>query len=223
MDIDYTLAADKLWAKVDTSDVQGCWPWLGQVDRYGYGRFSATIGPNLILRVRPHRLAYLLTYGDLDPSLDIDHMCHNVSPCDLGADCPHRRCCQPLHLFAETRQDHMAITRGNSASALNAVKTTCPQGHSYDRINNRGQRYCSTCTRERAARNHAKRRAAKGLPVYSKPGSPSPKNIKQRTAQEEADFRNDDGRGVPGPDGKRRFVTPAEVEAERAIARRVIR
>jgi hypothetical protein len=37
----------------------------------------------------------------------------------------------------------------------------------------------------------------------------------ERTAQEEADYRNDDGRGVPGPDGKRRFVTAAEVEAER--------
>lgn len=78
----------------------GCLLWTGRTDKDGYGRIThgVTAGgfprPALV-----HRLAYETFVGPLDPSLTIDHTCHNAAlDCSDGRDCWHRRCIEPTHL-----------------------------------------------------------------------------------------------------------------------------
>lgn len=69
-----------------------CWPWLGKVERNGYGRIR--IGGRGSVFAPSHRVAYWLLveegeeYADDDPrhGLEVDHTCEN------------RLCHNPAHL-----------------------------------------------------------------------------------------------------------------------------
>lgn len=163
---------ERFWSNIARSEA-GCWLWTGAVTagpNGGYGRFK--VDGRGGKKWLAHRYAYALTYPDLNSLPTLDHTCHNADlGCAGGPTCVHRRCCRPDHLVPRTRKDNT-----NASSNTNAAKTHCKQGHAFDGVNNRGQRTCSTCIRERAARNHRRRRVEKGLPVYNKPGAPSPKN-----------------------------------------------
>ena len=82
-----------------------------------------------------HRVAYESVHGPVSRSLVIDHLCRN------------RWCCNPDHLEAVTQREN--ILRGSGASARNAVKTHCPNGHEYVTRPN-GKRRCDICDRDRA-------------------------------------------------------------------------
>ena len=116
----------------------GCWDWqAATVGRdYGVMRIGGRRGGN----VYAHRIAYELFVGPIPAGLTIDHLCEN------------RRCVNPSHMEPVTAREN--TLRGGSASAVNARKTHCPQGHPYTNVDNRGGRCCRVCD----ARRHRQRR-----------------------------------------------------------------
>ena len=134
-----------LWAHIEIGDEADCWPWTGRLDEHGYGR----LGKRSLM---VHRVVYELFTGPIPDGFQVDHTCHNRSNCAGGDGCAHRRCANPRHLEAVTQAEN--ALRGKSFSAINAVKTHCPQGHPYDEANTyvwsgNGARACRTCKANR--------------------------------------------------------------------------
>lgn len=90
----YTINEQGFWNKVDKSGE--CWSWTGALDRKGYGRFHTFYGTGKPHHEGAHRVAYILTYGDIPNGL---HVCHR---------CDNPPCCNPSHLFLGTHADNMA-------------------------------------------------------------------------------------------------------------------
>lgn len=150
--------ADRFWEKVDRSaGPRDCWPWMGTIDRNGYGRF-------FVSRQRPgqkaHRVAYELAHGPIPEGREIDHV--------KERGCTRRDCCNPAHLEPVTHRENGL--RGTSFAAVHAAKTHCPRGHEYTaentyiwRAKNHVQRACRTCKRvQRNARHQREMAAARG-------------------------------------------------------------
>jgi hypothetical protein len=94
---------------VDRSGGAGaCHPWIGSLDNGGYGLTTLDGRPAMA-----HRVAWILANGPIPDGFEIDHECHNAAKragrCPGGV-CEHRRCCNPAHLAAKTRQDHSRDT-----------------------------------------------------------------------------------------------------------------
>lgn len=87
------------WKKVDRSG-SGCWPWVEAVDRHGYGRFR--LGNK---RTGAHRMAWMLSKGDIPDGMMVCHACDN------------RRCCNPAHLWIGTHDANMADRDAKSRCA----------------------------------------------------------------------------------------------------------
>ena len=95
-----------------------CWPWIGGIDKQGYGRLSAPRTPRskLWTPLLAHRYSYEYFIGPIPFGLVLDHKCRN-------------RCCvNPKHLDPVT--NGVNTLRGNGPAAMNARKTHCKRGHS---------------------------------------------------------------------------------------------
>lgn len=155
----------QFWAKVDHDphDPGRCWPFTDAVQR-GYGSFRFRDVSRALCQVRPHRFAYVLTFGEIplhrDGGPEIDHLCHDPEQCKAGDECPHRRCCNPYHMRLSTSVENGAPDR---MVYWQTLKTHCPQGHEYSTANtlvrSNGHRSCRACNRDRA-RARARRLAA---------------------------------------------------------------
>jgi hypothetical protein len=146
----------RFWSYVDRRGPDECWSWTGAPTPHGYGQFRAG-GKNW----RAHRWAFQRFTGPIPAHQTIDHMCHDPAACRPGPDCPHRLCVNPAHLEIATGRAN--TMRGGAASAVNARRTECVNGHPFDEANTivtrSGRRRCRACSRERHRRYQARRRA----------------------------------------------------------------
>lgn len=117
---------DRFFEKVEKTD--SCWNWTGYKTNKGYGLFRFNGKTS-----RSHRVIYNLTYGFIDDTLVIDHICKN------------RSCVNPDHLELVSQNEN--IRRGLSGKINNfqSTKTHCPKGHEYSGITKSGYRICRRC------------------------------------------------------------------------------
>ena len=119
---------------IETKD--GCLEWTGAKHRQGYGHIRVEGKVTFT-----HRLAWQLSFGAIPSNLFVCHSCDNPP------------CCNVAHLWLgtnlENQRDMHSKGRGNRSGKFNAVKTHCPQGHSYSGenlyISPRKGRVCITC------------------------------------------------------------------------------
>lgn len=89
-----TSILSKIEARYITEPNSGCWIWLGNIKKNGYG--SLTIKTK---NYYAHRLAYELMVGSIPNNLVLDHKCRN------------KCCCNPDHLEPVTTSEN--IKRGH--------------------------------------------------------------------------------------------------------------
>lgn len=109
----------RFWSKVDQSGgPDACWPWTRACGADGYGRFWFR-GAAL----NAHRVAMILTLGEVPADRDVDHF-----------RCKDRRCCNPAHLRLATELQN-ALENNESPFARNARRTHCGKGHPFSGAN----------------------------------------------------------------------------------------
>lgn len=84
------FTARTFWKMVDSTSLDGCWPWLGNVNVWGYG--DAVFRGK---RSNASRVAAILSHGEIGMGLVVCHACDNP------------RCCRPSHLFIATQADNI--------------------------------------------------------------------------------------------------------------------
>jgi len=134
---------ERFWARVERVPFETCWLWTAGLSK-GYGRFHVR-GP-AGKYVYAHRVSYELLRGPIPAGLTIDHLCRN------------RACVNPDHLEPVTMREN--LMRGEGVGAINARKTTCPQGHDYTTESTyiyNGWRRCRPCDVQRHRRTRSKK------------------------------------------------------------------
>lgn len=125
----------------------GCWLFEGAKDKDGYGQLTTRSDDGRSKSHRSHRVVWEHVVGLLRPWQVLDHRCPGG---------PNRACANPAHLAPVTTRENTLLGRG--PAALNAVRTTCVNGHpftpdnTYVRSRKGGGRICKTCIYERAGR-----------------------------------------------------------------------
>ena len=132
---------EDFWGYVRKTD--SCWMWEGPKRGNGYGSFCINYQ-----RIPPHRVSYELLVGPIPKGLVIDHLCRTPL------------CVNPDHLEPVTHREN--LLRGVGASAANARKTHCINGHAFDESNTHvkpdGSRVCRECGRASFRRRWQKRK-----------------------------------------------------------------
>lgn len=81
----------RFWDKVDRLGPDDCWAWTASYGPFGYGQYRIPQGKNW----RAHRLAYVLTHGEIPEGAVIMHTCDN------------RTCVNPQHLQVGTQKQNL--------------------------------------------------------------------------------------------------------------------
>lgn len=133
-----------------------CWEWTGSKNPHGYGKFENR---------GAHAVVYEILVGPVPPGLELDHKCHSENEsCPGGRSCPHRACVRPSHLQPISQEQNILQSR-TALAAINARKTECIHGHSFDQENTYYQkrnghlhRGCRICQRASGQRQREKKR-----------------------------------------------------------------
>jgi hypothetical protein len=141
---------DKAWSRFVSRcqpEPNGCIRWLGEITRYGYGRFHVA-GRG----VRAHRYSFEHFKGPIPQGLALDHLCRN------------RWCVNHEHLEAVTPAENLRRS-AIAPATINAAKTHCPKGHEYTPENTMPRslgrkrwRECRECGRQETRRYLARKR-----------------------------------------------------------------
>ena len=132
----------RLIESIELTDT-GCWMWIKQLDRSGYGRITVPKEykePGVRHRVdRAHRVAYKVLRGSVPEGMELHHVCEN------------KGCINPDHLEPVTRKEHRR----------KRLPEECKHGHPFDDANTYvgkdGRRHCRTCGRA-AVRAYTRRK-----------------------------------------------------------------
>ena len=123
---------ERVLQKLGPADANGCWPWLGHVDKRGYGRTHDEHGCSALA----HREVYVILVGPIPSGLELDHLCRNPP------------CANPSHMEPVTGAENK-----RRAAAANYTNC-CPSGHPFDEANTyvdrQGYRKCRACRRHKA-------------------------------------------------------------------------
>lgn len=139
------IIEDRVLRKINKTKT--CWLWTASITQDGYSRVRHN---NKI--VPAHRLIYEKIVGKIPTDKQLDHLCRQ------------RNCVNPKHLEPVSLQEN--IRRGLTGKINNRTKekTSCPQGHPYDKVNtyispSNGGRLCKTCRRLSNLRRYYERKA----------------------------------------------------------------
>lgn len=118
---------ERFWARVTIGSKEKCWPWTGAIYKstgYGQVQFAGR-------KRSAHSVAYELSGDDFNPSLEVDHKCHNTI------------CCNPSHLRIATHKQNLENRSGpncnNHSSGIRGVrpvgqKWSADLKHNYEAI-----------------------------------------------------------------------------------------
>lgn len=137
----YTLqrSVRRFWEKVERREPHECWPWTGEIDGLGYGRFRGAAGGGDRIA---HRTGYRLAVGPIPDGMEIDHTCRV------------RHCVNPAHLEPVTHAE-------NQLRAMER-RDRCKRGHVRTGRRPNGKRFCVECNRENQQQWRDRRKAEKG-------------------------------------------------------------
>ena len=85
--------SERFWSKVNKTRPSSCWLWTGPTDAgrsKEYGRIKVEGR-----KIPVHRLAWVLTHGEIPSGLIIRHTCDET------------KCCNPTHLRLSTQQENI--------------------------------------------------------------------------------------------------------------------
>lgn len=113
-----------------------CHKWIKHIDKDGYGIFFFRKKNR-----KAHRFSVYLVNGDIQNGMVVDHLCKN------------RACVNEKHLRVVTKSQN-TLENSNSVGAKNKSKTTCKNGHTFDKTYGikKIQRYCSICENNKSKR-----------------------------------------------------------------------
>jgi len=138
---------ERIASRITIDPDSGCWRCDLNRDKDGYARYG---GEGV------HRIVYRLLVGPIPEGMQIDHV--------RLRGCAWTDCCNPAHLEPVTALVNWE--RGNSPTRINALKTSCDNGHEFTPDNTywrpNGHRDCRACGRVRVAKY--KRRLARRRP-----------------------------------------------------------
>ena len=128
--MDHSILRSKVRV-INTGYETDCWVWQGPTTRDGYGKYGNAYA---------HRAAYELFHGDIDPELQLDHLCRHTT-------CVNHQHLEPVSADENMRRQGQAVTH-------------CTNGHLYTPDTTyiapkTGHRQCRTC---RNQRDNARRR-----------------------------------------------------------------
>jgi hypothetical protein len=149
--LEHRPALERFAEKIALTE-SGCIEWIGGLSDVGYGQFYVGMKANPTTgKGYAHRWSYEYHVGPIPEGLHIDHLCRN------------RRCVNPEHLEPVTLAEN--VLRGSGASAANAAKTHCPQGHPLSGDNlyvhpTKNMRRCRECMRQQNRARYYQRKEA---------------------------------------------------------------
>lgn len=138
----------RFWEKVDQSPENGCWLWVGAIDKNGYRQMRVT--PNTL---KAHRIAYELLVGPIPDGLILLHSCDS------------RRCVNPAHLSVGTYKDNYDDMMRKGRNPNNVRRETCSKGHPHipeNRYYLRGKSWCKICRHQYITEYNARQRMIRG-------------------------------------------------------------